>query len=150
MKLIYPYTLFSYDWRWKGFIMDNMDNMDAVLHRHDITDREWEILAPHLPGKPGDWGGVAKDNRAFINGVKWILRTGVPWRDLPSVYGKWSNTHRRFCRWRDRGVWRRVFEALIDDPDFEWLMIDATYVKAHKHACGGEGGDDAISLTKGG
>ena len=50
--------------------------MDTALHRHDISDRAWEIIAPHVPGKPGDWGGIAQDNRKFINAVVWILRTG--------------------------------------------------------------------------
>ena len=51
-----------------------------------------------------------------------LMRTGVPWRDLPPDYGDWKNTHRRFCRWRDRGVWAMLLDALTDDPDFEWLM----------------------------
>ena len=124
--------------------------MDTALHRHDITDRAWEIIAPHLPGKRGDWGGVAKDNRTFVNAVIWILRTGSPWRDLPPEYGDWKNTHRRFCRWRDKGVWERLLGIVIDDPDFEWLMIDSTHVKAHRHAYGAQGGSEAIGLTKGG
>ena len=51
--------------------------------RHDITDKVWELLEPHLPGRAGGWGGVAHDNRQFINAVFWIMRTGAPWRDLP-------------------------------------------------------------------
>ena len=124
--------------------------MDIALHRHDITDRAWSIIEPHLPGKKGDWGGVAEDNRRFINAVIWILRTGAPWRDLPSEYGGWSNTHRRFCRWRDKGIWERLLEVVIDEPDFEWLMIDGSHVKAHRHACGARGGSEAIGRTKGG
>jgi transposase len=61
------------------------------LHRHDISERVWTILEPLLPGRVGSWGGVAADNRRFINAVIWILRTGAPWRDLPSAYGEWKN-----------------------------------------------------------
>jgi len=124
--------------------------MDNALHRHDISDRAWAVIAPHLPGKKGDWGGVAKDNRQFIDAVVWILRSGAPWRDLPPEFGGWKNTHRRFCRWRDKGVWERLLEVVIDEPDFEWLMIDATHIKAHRHACGAKGGSEAIGRTKGG
>jgi transposase len=124
--------------------------MKNALHRHDISDRVWENLSPHLPGKKGDWGGIAKDNRLFVNAVVWVLRTGAPWRDLPPEYGGWSNTHRRFLRWRDKGVWERLLSVLIDDPDFEWLMIDGSHVKAHFHAAGAVGGNEAIGLTKGG
>ena len=96
------------------------------------------------------WGGIAEDNRRFINAVFWVLRTGAPWRDLPPDYGGWSNTHRRFIRWRNKGVWTKLLEAVIRDPDFEWLMIDATFVKIHPHAAGARGGNQDISLSKGG
>ena len=101
----------------------------APAHRrHDISDRVWEILEPLLPGGKGKTGRPAQDNRRFINAVFWILRTGAPWRDLPPDYGDWKNTHRRFCRWRDRNVWAGLLEAVMDDPDYEWLMLDASYI----------------------
>ncbi len=121
-----------------------------ALHRHDISDEQWAKIEFLLPGRPHTWGGVAKDNRKFINAVCWIMRTGAPWRDLPPEYGGWKNTHRRFCRWRDAGVWERIMEACIDDPDMEWLMVDASHAKAHQHAAGAVGGNEGIGLTKGG
>mgnify|MGYP000213907893 CR=1 FL=1 len=122
----------------------------ADYHRHDLTDDLWNKLAPLLPGKAGDWGGVAKDNRQFINAVLWILRTGAPWRDLPPDYGGWKNTHRRFCRWRDKGVWEGILEQWVQEPDLEWLMMDTTHIKVHKHATGAVGGNQDMNLTKGG
>ena len=124
--------------------------MDQGHRRHDISDRIWELLEPLLPGRPGSWGGKARDNRLFINAVFWILRTGAPWRDLPPDYGDWKNTHRRFCRWRDKGIWEKLLEQLVVDPDFEWLMIDATHIKVHPHASGARGGNQEMSRTKGG
>ena len=53
--------------------------------RHDISDRAWETIAPHLPGGPGKVGRPAEDNRRFSNAVFWILRTGAPWRDRPRI-----------------------------------------------------------------
>lgn len=122
----------------------------AAYHRHDISDHVWSLLKPHLPGRVGGWGHIAHDNRRFLNAVFWILRTGSPWRDLPPDYGDWKNTHRRFCRWRDKGIWESLLEQLIDEPDCEWLMIDASYIKAHPHATGARGGNDKMSRTKGG
>ena len=61
--------------------------MPESTHRHDISDRHWALLEPHLPGRAGVWGGVTQDNRRFINAVFWILRTGAPWRDLPASFG---------------------------------------------------------------
>lgn len=124
--------------------------MSQAHRRHDISDKTWSLLAPHLPGRKGSWGGIAKDNRQFINAVFWIMRTGAPWRDLPPDYGHWSNTHRRFIRWRDKGVWEELLNTLIDDPDYEWLMIDASHCKVHPHAAGARGGNQEMSRTKGG
>ena len=123
---------------------------ENLQHRHDISDKTGVVLSPFLPGQPGQWGGIAKDNRKFINGVFWILRTGAPWRDLPPEYGKWGTVHQRFRRWRDNGTWERILEALIDDPDYELLMIDASHCKVHPHASGAKGGNQDMARTKGG
>lgn len=65
---------------------------------HDISDSIWEILKPLLLGQEGQWGGIAEDNRRFINSVFWSLRTGAPWRDLPPACGKWNSGYQRFRR----------------------------------------------------
>ncbi len=72
--------------------------------RHDISERVWLLLEPHLPGRKGSWGGVASDNRKFINAVFWILRTGSPWRDLPPDYGDSKDTTPLLSLARSRGV----------------------------------------------
>ena len=122
----------------------------SAHRRHDISDKLWDNLKEKLPGRPGAVGSPAQDNRQFINAVFWILRTGAPWRDLPPDYGDWKNVHRRFCRWRDRGVWEALLESLIVEPDYEWLMIDGSHIKVHPHAAGAKGGNQEMSRTKGG
>ena len=129
---------------------NNKPNQSNALHHHDLSDAMWAKIEKHLPGRKGSWGGVAKDNRQFVNAVFWVLRTGAPWRDLPPEYGGWSNTHRRFSRWRDAGVWERLLAVCIDQPDMEWLMVDVSYIKAHQHAAGAQRGNEGIGLTKGG
>ena len=124
--------------------------MAEAYRRHDISDAAWERLEPHLPGRKGAWGGNARDNRQFVNAVFWILRTGAPWRDLPSSYGDWKNTHRRFCRWRDKGIRESLLEKLIDEADLELLMIDAGHVKVRAHGTGARGGNQDMTATKGG
>ena len=121
--------------------------MELAHRRHDISDRVWELLEPHLLGRKGTWGGNARNNRQFINAVIWILRTGAPWRDLPPDLGGWKNTHRRFSRWRDKGVWEKLVEILKGDPDYEWLMIDASHIKVHPHGTGPEGGNQDMGRT---
>jgi len=71
----------------------------------------------------------------FLDAVLWIARTGAPWRDLPERFGPWNSVFKRFDRWSKTGVWQRVFEAL-QDLDLEWLMVDATIIRAHLHAAG--------------
>ncbi|WP_296305778.1 IS5 family transposase, partial [uncultured Desulfovibrio sp.] len=112
----------------------------AAHRRHDISDKVWANIEKLLPGSKGCVGRPSADNRLFINAVFRILRTGAPWRDLPPDPGDWKNTHRRFRRWRDRGVWEKILEALIVEPDFEWLIIDASHCKVHPHAAGAAGG----------
>ncbi len=123
--------------------------MSLAHRRHDISDELWNKIESNLPGQKGCWGGIARDNRTFINAVMWIFRTGAPWRDLPPDYGNWKNVHRRFCRWRDNGIWENLLNIFINAPDFEWLMIDSTFVKTHKAGLGAKGGNQKVSRTKG-
>ena len=97
-------------------------------------------MEPLCLGKPGDPGRSGKDNRLFVEAVLWIVRTGAPWRDLPEVFGSWNSAFRRFSRWSAKGVWHRIFAAMADDPDFEYLIVDSTIIRAHQHAAGAKRG----------
>ena len=105
------------------------------MRRYEIKDEEWARLAPLLPGKIGDVGRSAADNRLFVNAVLWIARSGAPWRDLPERFGPWNSVYQRFRRWSKKGVWQQVFEAL-QEPDLDWLLLDSTTIRAHQHAAG--------------
>jgi len=94
------------------------------------------------------WGGIAQNNRRFINGVFWILWTGVPWRDLPPDCGDWKNTHRRFCRWREKGIWKKLLESFLEEPELNWMMIGASHIKVHPHGTGVRGGNQEMGRTK--
>jgi len=124
--------------------------MEETYKRHDISDEIWNLISPHLLGQRGQWGGIAENNRQFINGVLWILRTGAPWRDLPPYYGNWNSVAKRFRRWCMNGEWEKLLETMVDEPDFEWLMIDASHCKVHQHGTGAAGGNQDMGLTKGG
>ena len=103
--------------------------------RHAISDADWDRLAPLLPGRDGTPGRSGDDNRRFLHAVNWVARSGAPWRDLPPALGNWNSVWRRFDRWSKRGVWERIAEHL-QDPDFDWIAIDSTTVRAHQHAAG--------------
>ena len=100
-----------------------------------MTDEQFQRIEHLLPGKLGDPGATARDNRLFVAAVLWIARTGAPWRDLPERFGKWNSVWRRFDRWARQGTWQAVFDAL-QDPDLEWLILDSTIIRAHPHAAG--------------
>ena len=124
----------------------------GVLERLVLSDAAWERMAPLIIGRPDQKGSTGRDNRMFVEGVLWIVRTGSPWRDLPEAFGDWNSVFRRFSRWSIKGVWWRIFEAMSDDPDFEYLIVDSTIVRAHQHAAGAKKGseDQALGRSRGG
>jgi len=111
-----------------------------MIRRYELSQSQWGRIAHLLPGKAGDPGRHAADNRLFVHGVLWILRSGARWSDLPARYGKYKTVHRRFGRWADKGVWEKVFAALIADPSNDYVMLDASLVKAHQQAATGKKG----------
>ena len=92
--------------------------------RRILSDSQWARVASLLPGKDGDPGRSARDNREFLGAVLWIARTGASWRDLPDEFGLWNSVFQRFRRWARKGT-------------FE---IDGTIVRLHQHGAGAKGG----------
>ena len=124
-----------------------------MMDRLVLSDAAWERMAPLIIGRPDQKGSTGRDNRMFVEGVLWIVRTGSPWRDLPEAFGDWNSVFRRFSRWSLKGVWWRIFEAMSDDPDFEYLIVNSTIVRAHQHAAGAKkrGSEgQAIGRSRGG
>jgi transposase len=98
------------------------------------------LIEPLLPGKSGDPGRTAKDNRVFVNAVLFVLKTGIPWSDLPERYGNPKSAWRRFDRWSANGVWERIFIELADDElleELEEVHLDSSTMKAHQVASTG-------------
>lgn len=112
----------------------------GVMDRLILSDRQWDRISGHIIGDERTRGSSGRDNRMFMEGVLWIVRTGSPWRDLPEVFGAWNSIFRRFSRWSAKGIWHRIFTAMADDTDFEYLILDSTIVRAHQHAAGAKKG----------
>jgi transposase len=112
------------------------------MARFDLTDAEWEIIAPLLPGRAErPRGGRPRgDDRRVLNGIFFVLRTGTPWRDLPERYGPYTTCYNRFNRWAKQGVWVRVFETLAARSSDSMQLIDSSIIRAHQHAAGGKRG----------
>lgn len=116
------------------------------MARGDLTERAWRRLAPLLPrsyqGPGHPWG----PHRTVINGIRWVLRTGAGWREIPRRYGPWQTCYDRHPqagprRWERDGTWDRLLQALQGEADavgdVEWACgVDSSVVRAHQHAAG--------------
>ena len=112
-----------------------------TIRRLELTDAEWERLAPLLPPERPQVGRPNKAHRGIINGILWKLRTGAPWRDLPERYGPWQTCADRLYRWRRDGTWDRLLAQVQTKADavgeVAWeVSVDSSVVRAHQHATG--------------
>lgn len=106
-----------------------------MLSRHDISDDHWNRIQHLLPGQAGMHGGIGKDNRLFINAIRYLAKTGIAWADLPTCFGKANSLWQRYNRWCQLGVWAKIAAELCDD-DTEWLSVDSSCVRANVAAAG--------------
>ena len=106
-----------------------------MSHRYEISDADWDRIEHLLPGRRGQHGGVAADNRRFVNAVLWVARTGAAWADLPERLGHPNSQWCRFDRWAEKGRWDPILAALRD-PDLDILRLDSTVIRAHPCAAG--------------
>ncbi|ELP68483.1 transposase, IS4 family [Streptomyces turgidiscabies Car8] len=109
------------------------------MGRGDLSDEQWSVLEPLLP--VGGLGRPVRNRRLLIDGVRWRVRTGVPWRDLPVEYGHWQTVYGLFRRWQREGVWAGILTALQARADAAGLIVwevnvDSTVCRAHQHAAG--------------
>ncbi len=105
--------------------------------RFDLTDEEWALLEPLLPTRRKS---ARVDDRRILNAIFYVLRTGMPWRDLPERYGPYTTAYNRFNRWSRRGVFKRMFDTLAAKSHDSLHLIDSTVIKAHRSASGAKGG----------
>lgn len=93
-------------------------------------------------------GRKCKDLRLRVEGILWILRTGVGWRDLPAKFGPYSTVFSCFRSWSSNGLWSAILHALRTKADNEYLMIDSTSVRVHQHGSGPAGGQLAQAMAR--
>ena len=110
------------------------------MGQYQLSASQWRQIEDFLPGRPGHVGVTAKDDRSFVNGVLWVLRSGAQWKDLPARFGNWRSVHKRFTRWARSGIWERIFLVLLEDKDNRHVMTDSTIVRVHQQAAAGKRG----------
>ena len=107
-----------------------------------VTDAQWEKIKPFLPKRrPSARGGRPPvDDRACLEGILWVLRSGARWRDLPERYPSPSTCWRRLVVWEDAGVLVKVWHSFLDTLDEQGLLdwdevfVDASFSPAKKGA----------------
>ena len=106
-----------------------------------LTDEQMARIQPYFPkshGKP------RVDDRRVLSGIVFVNRNGLRWRDAPAAYGPHKTLYNRWKRWSDAGVFVRMMEGLsAAQPERRTVMIDATYLKAHRTA-------SSLGVKKGG
>lgn len=121
-----------------------------MIRRHELNDAQWDAIQDLLPGKESDPGRTAQDNRLFVNAVLYVLKTGIPWADLPERYGNWNSVWRRFDRWSAKGIWKQIFLALGEEDfeeELEEIHLDSSTIKAHQTASTGHREPDEKKVT---
>ena len=119
---------------------------------HEITDKQWAIIAPHLP-KAKSTGRPSLNQRTVFNAICWVLSSGAKWRYIPKEYGNWNSIYHKFRKWCELGVFEKILQSLIDScKKYSLIEIDSTFCKVHQHAAGAlkKLGDQTIGVSRGG
>jgi putative transposase len=103
----------------------------------DLTDEEWQILAPLLPREKTGGRPRKYPMREVLNGIQYVLRGGCAWRLMPHDLPHWQTAYQAFRAWRQDGTWRRIHDQLRDEvrtrmgrhPQPSAAIIDTQTVK---------------------
>lgn len=113
--------------------------MDDVSRFQLLSDAQWALIAPFLPGSTGRQGRPFADARSMVEGIIYRYRCGIAWRDVPTVFGPWQTVWRWHRRMAGDGTWDRVLSVLHEAADAQGLIgwavsVDSTIARAHQHA----------------
>ena len=112
-----------------------------MARREELQEEQWALVEPLLPKPPRRADGRGRprcDDRAVLNGILWILRSGARWQDLPARFPSYQTCHRRFQCWVRDGTLVRVLQTLAEDLqergglDLSECFIDGTFIGAKK------------------
>ncbi|MFI7042886.1 IS5 family transposase [Microbispora rosea] len=112
-----------------------------MTRRFDLTDAQWAVLEPLLPAPKRSGRPSLFHKRQLIDGIRWRVRVGAPWRDVPACYGSWSAVYALFRRLQRDGTWQQILTTLQAQADaagrITWdVSVDSTIARVHQHAAG--------------
>jgi transposase len=113
----------------------------AVAGRHDLTDAQWAVLEPLLPAPRRPGRPSSRTKRQLIDGIRWPIRVGAPWPDVPAEHGSWAAVYALFRRWQRDGTGTQILTALQSLADAAGrivcdVRVDSSTARAHRHAAG--------------
>ena len=121
------------------------------MQREYITNEAWRKMLIFFSKNNGIYVVSEGNLKRFVEAIYWISRTGAQWREVPETYGRWNSIYARFNAWSKKNIWGRLMEFCIQDPDLEYLSIDATIVRAHACSAGyGDQEEQGLGRSKGG
>ena len=120
-----------------------------LMESYELSKAQWDWIDDFLQGRPGHAGLSTKYSRSFVDGVLWVLRSSAHWKDLRAKFGDEKSVDKRFNRCSRFGIWQRILQGLLDDPDDRYVMIDPTVVQVRQQAtCGREGQSETVGHSR--
>lgn len=121
------------------------------MKKEYISEDAWSKILIFLKSCKGIYIGPKAHCKKFIEAIYWMSRTGAQWRELHDRYGNWNSVFKRFNAWSKKNIWSKFLQFCAQDPDLEYVMIDATIVRAHTCAAGyGEQRIEGLGRSAGG
>ena len=121
------------------------------MKKEYINEVAWNQIFNFLKTCKNIYPGNGNKCKNFIEAIFWMARTGAQWRELPEEYGNWNTVFKRFNEWSQKKIWAALLEFCVQDPDLEYVSIDATIVRAHACAAGyGDQETQGLGRSKGG
>lgn len=114
-----------------------------------LTDKRWQKLLQVMKNTGRIYN--KSEHRMTFEGILYRLRTGIPWRDLPTEFGDWNTVYLRFNLWSKKGLLEILFKELSKLSDYDWVFADGSIIKAHQHSSGAATSDNqCIGKSRGG
>ncbi len=121
------------------------------MKKEYINEVAWSKILIFLKNCDGVYIGSEYRCKRFVEAVYWMSRTGAQWRELHDQYGNWNSVFKRFNAWSKKNIWSKLLDYCTEDPDLEYVMLDATIVRAHACAAGyGDQFKEGLGRSKGG
>jgi transposase len=143
----------------RNFLYDSIEKksnskqnlIDTIMKQEYISEFAWSKILQFLRGCSGVYIVSESRCRRFIEAIFWMSRTGAQWRELNERYGNWSSVYKRFNAWSKKKIWCKLLKFCADNPDLEYIMLDATIIRAHACSAGyGDQMEEGLGRSKGG